>query len=207
MLICLLLASVTLALYWPATGFDFTNYDDPDYIIYNPAIQHGVSPDSVAWAFKTSHASNWNPVTWISHMVDYSLYGLKPGGHHLTNLIFHTANAVLLFLVLWQLTGTQWRSALVAALFAWHPLHVESVAWISERKDVLSTFFWLLTMMAYGVYGRARLCRALDRSNHGSKFAQYREAPLAVPESRPTESKSRVRPSPGMLCYFLALFF
>ena len=152
MLICLLLALITLALYWPAVNFDFTNYDDPDYIIYNPSIQHGVTGDSVAWAFETSHASNWHPLTWISHMVDYSLYGLKPGGHHLTNLLFHTANVVLLFLVLWQLTGAQWRSALVAALFAWHPLHVESVAWVSERKDVLSAFFWLLTMSAYGRY-------------------------------------------------------
>jgi protein O-mannosyl-transferase len=151
-LICLLLALVTLALYWPATHFDFTNYDDPDYIIYNPSIQHGITRDSVAWAFETDHASNWHPLTWISHMADYSLYGLNPGGHHQTNLLFHTANVALLFLVLCQLTGAQWRSALVAALFAWHPLHVESVAWVSERKDVLGAFFWLLTMAAYGRY-------------------------------------------------------
>src|SRR5271168_4091922 len=148
-LICLLLAAVTLALYWPAAHFDFINYDDPDYIIYNSPIQHGINRASLAWAFKTSHASNWHPATWISHMVDFALYGLNPGGHHLTNLLFHAANAVLLFLVLWQLTGAQWRSALVAALFAWHPLRVESVAWVSERKDVLSTFFWLFTMAAY----------------------------------------------------------
>jgi hypothetical protein len=155
-LICLLLAAVTLALYWPATHFDFTNYDDPDYIIYNPPIQHGINRASIAWAFTTSHASNWHPATWISHMADFALYGLNPGGHHLTNLLFHTANAVLLFLVLWQFTGAQWRSALVAALFAWHPLHVESVAWVSERKDVLGAFFWLLTMAAYGRYAKGR---------------------------------------------------
>lgn len=154
MLIALLLGLLTLALYWPATGFDFTNYDDPDYIIYNPGVQHGINRESVLWAFKTSHASNWHPVTWLSHMVDYDLYGLKPGGHHLTNLILHAANVVLLFLVLCQLTGATWRSALVAALFAWHPLHVESVAWISERKDVLCAFFWLLTMAAYGRYAK-----------------------------------------------------
>src|SRR3984957_9718890 len=152
MLICLLLALVTLALYWPATHFDFINYDDPDYIIYNPGIQHGVTADSVTWAFKTSHASNWHPLTWISHMTDYAFYGLRPGGHHLTNLFFHTSNVLLLFLVLWQLTGAQWRSTLVAALFAWHPLHVESVAWVSERKDLLCAFFWLLTISAYGKY-------------------------------------------------------
>jgi tetratricopeptide (TPR) repeat protein len=154
MLICLLLALITLALYWPATHFDFINYDDPDYIVYNPPIQHGITGAGLAWAFKTNHASNWHPLTWISHMADCALYGLNPAGHHLTNILFHTVNVVLLFLVLWQLTGAQWRSALVAALFAWHPLHVESVAWVSERKDVLSAFFWFLTMAAYGRYAK-----------------------------------------------------
>ncbi len=154
MLVCLLLALITLALYWPATHFDFTNYDDPDYLIYNPPIQHGITGAGLVWAFKTSHASNWHPLTWVSHMADCALYGLNPGGHHLTNLLFHTANVILLFLVLCQLTGAPWRSALVAALFAWHPLHVESVAWVSERKDVLSAFFWLLTMAAYGRYAK-----------------------------------------------------
>ena len=154
MLICLLLALVTLGLYWPAAHFDFTNYDDPEYVLYNSSIQHGITRDSMAWAFQTGYASNWHPLTWISHMLDYDIYGLRPGGHHLTNILFHTANVVLLFLVLWQLTGSQWRSALVAALFAWHPLHVESVAWVSERKDVLCAFFWLLTMAAYARYVR-----------------------------------------------------
>ena len=156
MLICLLLALITLALYWPATHFDFVNYDDPDYIIYNPPIQHGITGAGLVWAFKTSHASNWHPLTWVSHMADCALYGLNPGGHHLTNLLFHTANVVLLYLVLCQWTGAPWRSALVAALFAWHPLHVESVAWVSERKDVLSAFFWLLTLAAYGCYAKGR---------------------------------------------------
>ena len=148
----LLLALVTLAIYWPATGFDFTNYDDPDYILLNAPVQRGITVPGIVWAFKTGHASNWHPLTWISHMADCALYGLKPGGHHLTNLLLHAANAVLLFLLLRQLTGALWRSALVAALFAWHPLHVESVAWVSERKDVLSTFFALLTIMAYARY-------------------------------------------------------
>lgn len=155
MLIALLLAAVTLALYWPVTGFDFVNYDDPDYVINNPGIQHGVTAQTVAWAFTTYHASNWHPLTWLSHAMDCSLFDLHPGGPHLINLLFHTANAVLLFLVLWQLTSALWRSALVATLFAWHPLHVESVAWISERKDVLSTFFLLLTLASYSNYARA----------------------------------------------------
>jgi tetratricopeptide (TPR) repeat protein len=153
-LICLLLGLITVALFWPATGFDFINFDDPEYIVNNEAIHAGVTQAGVVWALKSGYASNWHPLTWVSHMVDCGLYGPKPGGHHLTNVLFHAANAVLLFLVLQQLTGARWRSALVAALFAWHPLHVESVAWVSERKDVLSTFFWLLTMGAYGWYGR-----------------------------------------------------
>jgi tetratricopeptide (TPR) repeat protein len=151
---CAALAAITLAVYWPVRNFDFLNYDDPDYVTYNPAVQHGITPQAVKWAFTTGQASNWHPLTWISHMADCALYGLKPAGHHLTNLLFHTVNTVLLFLVLSQMTGALWRSALVAALFAWHPLHVESVAWVSERKDVLSAFFWLLTMMAYARYAR-----------------------------------------------------
>ena len=149
-LICAgLLVLITLAVYWPVTGFEFINYDDTDYVTYNPMVQEGITTQTLEWAFMSNHASNWHPVTWISHMLDCAMYGLKPGGHHLTSLLFHTANVALLFLVLCQMTGAIWRSALVAALFAWHPLRVESVAWVSERKDVLSTFFWLLTIMAY----------------------------------------------------------
>jgi protein O-mannosyl-transferase len=152
MVCAVLLVLITALVYWPVTGFDFTNYDDPDYITYNPIVQQGVTRQTVAWAFTTDHASNWHPLTWISHELDCEMYGLKPGGHHLTSLLFHLANTVLLFWLLEGLTGAVWRSALVAALFAWHPLHVESVAWVSERKDVLSTFFWLLTLAAYGKY-------------------------------------------------------
>ncbi len=149
-----LLVLITALVYWPVTGFDFTNYDDPDYITYNPVVQQGVTGPMIEWAFTTDHASNWHPLTWISHALDCEIYGLKPGGHHLTNLLFHLANTVLLFWLLEGLTGAMWRSALVAALFAWHPLHVESVAWVSERKDVLCTFFWLLTLAAYGKYAK-----------------------------------------------------
>ena len=150
--ICLALALVTTALYWPMTHHDFVKFDDDDYITNNSHVQAGLTWAGVIWAFQTGAAANWHPLTWLSHMLDCQLYGLYPGGHHSTNLIFHIANTLLLFLWLRQLTGALWRSALVAALFAWHPLHVESVAWAAERKDVLSAFFWMLTLMAYTPY-------------------------------------------------------
>jgi protein O-mannosyl-transferase len=151
-LICLALALITLGVYAPVRHFEFVNYDDPDYVTANSNVQSGITKPAVIWAFTTGHASNWHPLTWISHMLDFQLYGLNPAGHHVTNLLFHAANALLLFWVLLRLTGQTWPSAFVAALFAWHPLHVESVAWVSERKDVLSTFFWLLTLLAYTRY-------------------------------------------------------
>lgn len=178
-LVCLLLAAATLALFLPASRFGFINLDDPDYLRNNDPVRRGLSWSSVAWAFTTFHAANWHPVTWLSHMLDCQLFGLNPGWHHLTNILFHTANSVLLFLVLRSMTGGFWNSALVAGLFAWHPLHVESVAWISERKDVLSAFFFLLTLWTYARftgfkvpgskfkvqswkwYGLALLCSAL----------------------------------------------
>ncbi|WP_050785588.1 tetratricopeptide repeat protein [Pedosphaera parvula] len=148
------LTAITLLLYMPSLKGDFVNYDDPDYVTANVEVQKGLTGESIRWAFTTGHASNWHPLTWLSHMVDYQLYELKPAGHHATNLILHTANVLLLFWVLWRSTKNVWPSAVVAALFAWHPLHVESVAWISERKDVLSAFFWLLTMWAYAEHVR-----------------------------------------------------
>jgi protein O-mannosyl-transferase len=149
LLICLLLALVTLAVYWPVTSHQFIIFDDDDYITQNSHVTAGLTWPSIVWAFKTDHAANWHPLTWISHMADCQIYGVKPGGHHLTNVLFHIANTLLLFLLLKQMTGAVWRSAFVAAFFAWHPLHVESVAWAAERKDVLSTFFFLLTLTAY----------------------------------------------------------
>ena len=122
------------------------------YVTHNPHVTGGLTWGNVGWAFRTGYASNWHPLTWLSHMLDAELYGLKPGGHHLTNLLLHTANAVLLFLLLRRLTRAEWRSGLVAGLFALHPLHVESVAWVAERKDVLSAFFFLLTLGAYAAY-------------------------------------------------------
>jgi tetratricopeptide (TPR) repeat protein len=153
-LVCVALAAVTLLVYLPVLRNGFVNYDDPDYITNNPHVKAGLTWSGIVWAFQSSEASNWHPLTWISNMADCQLFGLNPAGHHLTSLLFHTANAVLLFVLLNQLTGALWRSAFVAALFAWHPMHVESVAWASERKDVLSAFFWMLTLLAYARYAR-----------------------------------------------------
>ncbi|MDE3065912.1 MAG: tetratricopeptide repeat protein [Verrucomicrobiota bacterium] len=147
--ISLLLAAITLALYWPVTGFEFNNYDDALYITENPVVQSGFTINTVAWAFRTGYGCNWHPLTWLSHMLDCEIYGLNAGGHHFTNVLFHVANTLLLFGLLRRLTGAVWRAAFVAALFAWHPLHVESVAFVAERKDVLSTFFAFLTLLAY----------------------------------------------------------
>ena len=151
----LALAVVAFATYWPVCRNDFVLYDDPGYLTDNPSVQRGLTWEAMAWAFRTSHASNWHPVTWLSHALDCQLYGLRPWGHHLTSLLFHIANTLLLFVSLQLITGAQWRSAFVAALFALHPLHVESVAWVAERKDVLSTFFGLLSLWAYARYANA----------------------------------------------------
>ncbi len=131
---------------------NFINYDDPDYILGNAHVDHGLTWTGIVWAFTSSDAANWHPLTWISHMMDCQFFDLHPAGHHLMNLLLHTANTLLLFLLLKNMTGAIWRSAFVAAAFAWHPLHVESVAWASERKDVLSAFFWMLTLLAYARY-------------------------------------------------------
>jgi tetratricopeptide (TPR) repeat protein len=155
LVICLLLALVTLAVYWPVTGHQFIIFDDDDYITQNSHVTAGLTWPGIGWAFTTDHAANWHPLTWISHMADCQVYGVKPGGHHFTNVLFHITNTLLLFFLLKQMTGSVWRSTFVAAFFAWHPLHVESVAWAAERKDVLSTFFWLLTLMAYARYAQS----------------------------------------------------
>jgi tetratricopeptide (TPR) repeat protein len=147
--VCLALTLITTAVFHQVCTYDFTNYDDSKYIYENSNIQSGITLKAIKWAFTSGYASNWHPLTWLSHMLDWQLFGPKPWGHHLTNLIFHIANTLLLFIVLKQMTHRLWPSAFVAALFALHPLHVESVAWVAERKDVLSTFFWMLTMWAY----------------------------------------------------------
>ncbi len=159
----IVLALVTLGLFWPVTQATFIKLDDFDYVVGNDHIHHGVNGASLKWAFTEFHSSNWHPLTWISHMLDFQWFGLNAGGHHAVNMIFHVANAVLLFFVLMRLTGALWRSVIVAALFAWHPLHVESVAWVAERKDVLSTFFALLTLWFYAGYAERLNGEALQR--------------------------------------------
>jgi protein O-mannosyl-transferase len=149
---CVVLAAATLGAYWPVFQCEFVNFDDPDYVTQNMVVRNGLTLHGLVWAFSTPHAANWHPLTWLSHMLDCQLLGLNPAGHHATNLLCHILNSLLLFLLLNKMTNALWRSALVAALFALHPLHVESVAWISERKDVLSTFFGLLAIGAYVRY-------------------------------------------------------
>lgn len=149
--ICLLLALITVLAYSPVRRAGFVVFDDPDYVA-NSHVEAGLTWAGVKWAFTTWHASNWHPLTWLSHMLDASLFGPNPGAQHFVNALFHAANAVLLFLLLFRTTNKLWPAAFVAALFAWHPLHVESVAWISERKDVLSAFFGLLALLAYVRY-------------------------------------------------------
>jgi protein O-mannosyl-transferase len=154
---CVLLATLTAALYWPARKFSFINYDDPVYVTQNTQVQSGLTWKGVAWALTAGHASNWHPLTWLSHMADVQIFGQSAGAHHLVNVLLHSANSLLLLLVLLRLTGKAVPSLLAAALFAWHPLHVESVTWISERKDVLSSLFWLLTLWFYAGYAQRRL--------------------------------------------------
>jgi Tfp pilus assembly protein PilF len=151
--ISVVLAVAVVAAYVPALHGQFLAWDDNVYVVENPHVR-GLSWENVRWAFTTTHTGNWIPLTWLSHMIDGELYGLEPFGHHVTALILHVANTVLVFLVFRALTGAVWRSAAVAALFGLHPLHVESVAWVSERKDLLSAFFWLLTLAAYVRYAR-----------------------------------------------------
>ncbi len=156
-LVALGLAALTLLLYLPAREYGYVAYDDPDYVTANPAVQAGLTWDGVKWAFTTGHASNWHPLTWLSHQADQSFFGPGPAGPHLVNVALHAVNTALLFGVLLLFCPeARWRSAWVAALFALHPLHVESVAWVSERKDVLSALFFLLTLGAYGFYVKRR---------------------------------------------------
>jgi tetratricopeptide (TPR) repeat protein len=156
----LLLVVAIWAVYWQVGNHQFVNYDDGRYILENPHVRVGLTWQGFIWAFNSAYASNWHPLTWLSHMLDVQLFGLNPGPQHLVNVLFHSVNTVLLFLLLLRMTGAYWQSAFVAALFALHPLHVESVAWVAERKDVLSAFFWMVTLMLYARYverpGRGR---------------------------------------------------
>lgn len=155
-LIGLALAGLTLMVYGQCVSFQFTSWDDGFFITDNPVVQEGISVRNLAWAVTAVTAGTWQPVTWISHMLDCQLFGLQPGGHHLVNVLLHLANTLLVFWLLNRWTASNWRSALVAALFALHPLHVESVAWMAERRDVLSTLWWLLTLWFYAEWVKRR---------------------------------------------------
>ena len=193
--IAVLIAS-TLLTYWPVLKNEFINYDDPDYVTTNEVVKNGLTTEGFKWAFTTGHASNWHPITWLSHMADVSMFGMNPAGHHATNLFFHVANSVLLLLLLWLMTGSVWRSAMVAALFALHPLHVESVAWVAERKDMLSAFFGLLSLVAYASYAKrtsfwsARTCPRFETGRHVSQ-----------------SESGDVSPQSKAVCFWLAFVF
>jgi protein O-mannosyl-transferase len=154
--VSLLLISATAIVFGRTVHHDFINYDDPDYVCHNEHVNKGLTCDGVSWAMTAAYAGNWHPLTWLSHILDCEFYGLRAGGHHLTSALLHAVTAVLLFLVLWKMTADLWPSAFVAAVFAVHPLHVESVAWVAERKDVLSGLFFVLTLAAYLSYVRHR---------------------------------------------------
>ena len=181
-----LLVLVTLLAYLPSLRDGFLNFDDPDYVTENQFVRQGLTWPDVQWAFQTWHASNWHPVTWLSHMADCELFRLNPAGHHLVNLLFHAANVWLLFRLWRRLTDALWPSAMVAALFAWHPLHIESVAWVAERKDVLSTFFALLALLAYTKYVEKRDYETTDKGGE-------RRAEVGDQKSEVRSQKSVVR--------------
>lgn len=209
--ISLLLAAATLLVYYPVGWFDFVNLDDSVYVSSNTNVQKGLTLDGLAWALSTSHAGNWHPMTWVSHMFDAQVFGPGPAGPHVVNLLFHVANTLLLFGLLRRLTGAVWRSALVAALFALHPLHVESVAWISERKDVLSAFFFLLTLWAYACY--AQKSEGRTRKSEGNSKLEIRatEPKGYEPSAGDPLHASRGTPPifhlPSSIFYHLSLLF
>src|ERR1039458_2264038 len=196
LLLSVLVAALTVAAYWPVLQCGFVNYDDPLYVTANPHVQAGLTWPNVGWAFTAHHASNWHPVTWLSHMVDCQSFGLNPAGHHLVSLLLHLANTLLLFGLLNRLTRSCWPSALVALWFGVHPTHVESVAWVAERKDVLSTLFFLLTLWAYARYAEeSNVSESASTANHASRATHYQ--PLAGPSSR--------RHLPATIYYLLSL--
>jgi tetratricopeptide (TPR) repeat protein len=160
MLLCVVLMGITLSIFWQTGDHQFINFDDPLYVTNNPHVKGGITGKNILWAFTTTTASNWHPLTWLSHMADVEIFGLNPRGHHLTSVFIHTASTLLLFLLLTQITAAPWQSLFVAALFALHPLHVESVAWVAERKDVLSGFFWFLTLLFYAGYVKHRTVKS-----------------------------------------------
>jgi hypothetical protein len=207
-LLCLLLAAVTLAVYWTVGRYEFVDYDDVVYVVENPRVRAGLTPAGIVWAFArlTGDGTYWHPVTWLSHMLNCQIFGLRAGWHHAVNLALHIANALLLFLVLGRMTRTVWRSAAVAALFALHPWQVETVAWVAERKNVLSTFFFLLTLWAYERYVTGDGWRLARNVGQGARD-ERRLARPDVGRSLFDVGGSQVdfRPSRGSLWYPVSL--
>ncbi|HUI05791.1 MAG TPA: tetratricopeptide repeat protein [Verrucomicrobiae bacterium] len=201
LVICLCLASVTAVVYWPVRHFDFITYDDPQYIAQNRHVQEGLTLRGLAWAFTTS-LDQWMPVTWLTRILEHQFFGLNAGAQHLVNLLFHILNALLLFSVLRRMTAAPWRSAVVAALFALHPLHVEPVAWVTGLKDLLSTFFGLLTIAAYTRYVEVLKLRGSRGPLHGSQLGSEDPWPNA---HRSPPSPCRFSSS-GFYVLALALF-
>ena len=148
-IICGLLMAAILLVYYRVINHEFVNYDDDLYVTQNVNVQKGITWEGIKWAFSFNNVVYLHPLTWLSHMLDVQIYGMRSGWHHLTSLLFHLANTMLLFWVFNRMTGAAWRSGVVAILFAIHPINVESVAWVAERKSVLSTFFWMLTILSY----------------------------------------------------------
>ena len=180
-ILCALLAAATFIVFWPTAGYDYINLDDPVFVSSNAHVLQGLTWEGVGWAFRFDHGDYWHPLTWLSLMLDVTLFGRGAGGLHMTNVLLHAANAVLLFWLLWCWTGALWRSAFVAALFALHPLRVESVAWITERKDVLSTLFMLLSLWAY-----ARSAKCEVRGANARRTSHFALPPGAFDARRST---------------------
>ena len=200
----LVLGLVTLAVFLPAIRHEFVNYDDPDYVTSNRHVLEGPTWANIHWAFTTGHASNWHPLTWISHMVDARLFGENPAGHHFVNVLIHALNAGLLLWLFWRMTGSLGRSLLVAALFGLHPLRVESVAWVSERKDVLSTLFFLLTLLAYTTYVRMSEAGSLA-SETGNQKPEVRSRKSRPKDSQPSKTDGRPQRPQRWIWYSIAL--
>jgi len=198
-LMAALLVLMTVATYWPVMRHEFVNHDDPLYVTDNPHVRAGLTWEGLVWAFGRVHGDQtyWHPLTWVSHMMDCQLYGLKPGGHHRTSMLLHAANAVLVLLVFRRMTGAFWRCVVLAALFALHPLQVDSVAWVAERKTLLSAFFWLLTLWAYARYAEVQSPKPK---------AQNQESGNQSPAFHITDRGSRITHCPALF-YVLSLFF
>jgi protein O-mannosyl-transferase len=199
-LACVVLAAATVFVYAQVSCFEFTNYDDPNMLLGSPMVMGGLTLRGAWWALTTSWFEYWHPVTWLSHMLDFELFGANAGRHHLVSLGFHLANSVLLFTVLWRLTAAFWRSALVACLFAVHPAHVESVAWVAERKDLLSGFFFMLTLWAYAKYVAGGGWQVEERGQRTSNV----QHPTSNVERVPA---STLKPQPSVSFYLLSLLF